>query len=140
MNRTRDRFEGPGAVVDIRGVTRRFGAKVALDDVSLTVPAGSVLGLVGENGAGKTTLIKHVLGLLRAESGTVRVFGRDPVGDPVGVLSRIGYLSEEGELPEWMRVGELMRYAQAFYPTWDEAYAEELRGQFGLDPTARIKN
>src|SRR5690242_470430 len=130
----------PEALVEIRGLTRRFGAKVALEDVSLLLPAGSVLGLVGENGAGKTTLIRHVLGLLKAQKGTVRVFGRDPVGDPVGVLSRIGYLSEGGELPEWMRVGELMRYAQAFYPTWDEAYAEELRGQFGLDPAARIKN
>ena len=63
--------------------------------MSLAVPPGAVFGLVGENGAGKTTLIKHVLGLLKAQPGSVRVFGRDPVADPVGVLSRIGYLSEE---------------------------------------------
>jgi ABC-2 type transport system ATP-binding protein len=129
----------PGAVVEIRGVSRRFGKKLALDEVSLALPAGTVLGLVGENGAGKTTLIRHVLGLLKPQQGTVRVFGRDPVADPAGVLSRIGYLSEEGELPEWMRVHELMRYAQAFYPTWDEAYAEELRREFGLEPNARLK-
>jgi ABC-2 type transport system ATP-binding protein len=127
-------------VIEIRGVTRRFGTKVALDNVSLTVPAGSVMGLVGENGAGKTTLIKHVLGLLKAQSGSVRVFGRDPVADPVGVLSRIGYLSEEGELPGWMRVHELMRYARAFYPTWDPGYAEQLRQEFGLDLKAVVKN
>jgi ABC-2 type transport system ATP-binding protein len=126
-------------VVEIRGVSRRFGKKVALENVSLAVPAGSVLGLVGENGAGKTTLIRHVLGLLKPQQGTVRVFGRDPVTDPVGVLSRIGYLSEEGELPEWMRVHELMRYSQAFYPTWDEAYAEQLRREFGLELNARLK-
>jgi ABC-2 type transport system ATP-binding protein len=93
-----------------------------------------VFGLVGENGAGKTTLIKHVLGLLKAQLGTVRVFDRDPVADPVGVLGRIGCLSEDRDLPDWMRVEELMRYTQAFYPTWDEAYAEDLRRQFELDP------
>src|SRR5215468_3337065 len=91
-------------VIDIQGVTRRFGAEAALDDVCLSVPRGCVFGLVGVNGSGKTTLIKHVLGLLRAESGSVRVFGRDPVADPVGVLAQVGYLSEENDLPGWMRV------------------------------------
>jgi ABC-2 type transport system ATP-binding protein len=127
-------------VIEIADLTRRYGAKTALDRVSLSVPAGSVVGLVGENGAGKTTLIKHILGLLKAQSGSVRVFGRDPVADPVGVLARVGYLSEEGDLPVWMRVDELLRYAEAFYPTWDAAYAEALRCEFGLDPNARLKN
>jgi ABC-2 type transport system ATP-binding protein len=95
---------------------------------------------VGENGAGKTTLIKHVLGLLRAQAGTVRVFGKDPTAEPEAVLARIGYLSEEADLPTWMRVRELLRYAEAFYPTWDCGYAEELRAEFGLDPNARLKN
>ena len=120
-------------------VSRRFGDKLALDDVSFRVPAGSVVGLVGENGAGKTTLIKHILGLLKAQSGSVRVFGLDPVADPVGVLSRIGYLSEEPDMPGWMRVHELIRYVAAFYPTWDHDYAEQLRREFGLDPNAKVK-
>src|ERR1044071_4086078 len=106
----------------ITHLSRAFGKKRALDDVSLTVPRGVVFGLVGENGAGKTTLIKHLLGLLKAQSGSVRVFGRDPVRDPVGVLSRVGYLSEDRDLPEWMRVGELIRYLKAFYPGWDDAF------------------
>src|SRR6058998_1476938 len=121
------------AAIEIKGVTRRFGSRLALDDVSLTVGRGVVFGLVGENGAGKTTLIKHILGLLKPQSGSVRVFGLDPVVDPVGVLSRAGYLSEQRELPLWMRVEELLRYTQSFYPTWDTAYAERLRGQFGLE-------
>src|SRR4051794_30125780 len=112
------------AVVDVRGVTRRYGAKLALDDVIFRVPAGSVVGLVGENGAGKTTLIKHVLGLLKAQAGLVRVFGLDPVAEPVRVLSQIGYLAEEPDLPGWMRVGELLRYVAAFYAAWDHGYAE----------------
>jgi ABC-type multidrug transport system ATPase subunit len=126
-------------VVSISGVTRRFGSKTALAEVSLSLPRGAVYGLVGANGAGKTTLIRHILGLLRAESGAVRVFGLDPVADPVGVLSRIGYLSEENDLPGWMRVDELVRYSRAFYPSWDDAYAAELRRAFALDASAKVK-
>ena len=127
------------SVIAVSALTRRFGATTALQSVSLSVPRGGVYGLVGANGAGKTTLIKHILGLLRAESGSVRIFGRDPVAEPVAVLSRIGYLSEENDLPGWMRVDELIRYQRAFYPGWDDAYAEELRHAFALDPTAKVK-
>ena len=127
------------SVIDVSELTRHFGAKTALAAVSLSFPRGAVYGLVGANGAGKTTLIKHILGLLRAESGTVRVFGLDPVADPVGVLSRIGYLSEENDLPAWMRVDELIRYSRAFYPAWDDLYAEELRRAFELEPSAKIR-
>ncbi|MCI0748095.1 MAG: ABC transporter ATP-binding protein [Verrucomicrobia subdivision 3 bacterium] len=126
-------------VIEIRGVTRRFGSKRALDDVTLCLPRGIVFGLVGENGAGKTTLIKHVLGLLRPQSGSVRVFGLDPVANPKPVLGKIGYLSENRDLPGWMRVDELLRYTQSFYPSWDPAYAEELRSEFSLEPAARVK-
>jgi ABC-2 type transport system ATP-binding protein len=128
------------SVIVVSELTRRFGATTALDAVSLSLPRGAVYGLVGANGAGKTTLIKHVLGLLRAERGAVRVFGLNPVADPVGVLSRIGYLSEENDLPGWMRLDELIRYTSAFYPKWDDDYAEELRRAFALDPAAKIKD
>ena len=127
------------AVVDINGLSRAFGSKTALHDVTFRATAGQVHGLVGANGAGKTTFIKHVLGLLRATSGSVRVFGLDPVRDPVGVLSRVGYLSEEHDLPEWMRVDELMGYTQAYHPSWDAKYARELLDTFALDPTKKIK-
>src|SRR5256714_1962603 len=127
-------------VIDVNSLTRRFDSKTALDAVTLSIPRGAVYGLVGANGAGKTTLIKHILGLLRAQSGSVRVFGLDPVADPVSVLSRTGYLSEENDLPGWMRVDELIRYSRAFHPGWDDDYAAELRESFALDPAAKIKN
>jgi ABC-2 type transport system ATP-binding protein len=127
------------SAITVSDLTRRYGAKTALNGVGVSVARGTVHGLVGANGAGKTTLIKHVMGLLRAESGSVRVLGRDPVADPVGVLSRIGYLSEENDLPPWMRIEELIRYSRAFYPGWDDAYAEELRQTFALDAAAKIK-
>ena len=130
---------GVPGIIEISQLTRLFGSRTALDSVSLSLPRGAVYGLVGANGAGKTTLIRHILGLLRAESGSVRVFGLDPVADPVGVLSRMGYLSEENDLPGWMRVDELLRYTRAFYPRWDDLYAEELRRAFDLDASAQIK-
>ena len=127
------------AVIAVAGLSRHFKARAALAEVSLYVPRGCVFGLVGENGAGKTTLIKHLLGLLRAESGTVRVFGLDPIAHTVEVLGRVGYLSENRDLPAWMRVDEVLRYTAGFYPQWDSRYAEALRRQFGLNLSTRVR-
>ncbi len=126
--------------VDIQGLSRHFGKKQVLQDIDLVVPRGGVLGLVGENGAGKTTLLKHILGLCKAQRGSVRVFGLEPMTHPKKVLSRIGYLSEDREMPEWMRIGELMNYTRAFYPNWDPTFADALLETFSLDPDQRIKH
>src|SRR5262245_8069045 len=120
------------SVVRLQNVSRRFGRMQALSEVSLDVPQGVVFGLVGRNGAGKTTLIRHVMGLLRAAQGSVSVFGLDPVSYPTQVLAQIGYLSEGNELPEWMSVRELMNFTRAYYPTWDEKYAQSLRQTFEI--------
>lgn len=130
--------EGGRAVAEVSGLSRQFGNTVALDGISLQVQPGLVYGLVGANGSGKTTLLNHLLGLLRAEQGSVRVFDLDPVQNPVEVLSRIGYLSEDRDMPEWMRVGELMRLTAGYYPNWDDAYASELISTFSLDASKQI--
>ncbi len=83
----------PELVLDIHGLTRRFGDRVAVDDLSLAVPAGSVCGLVGPNGAGKTTTIRLLLGLLRPDSGEGTVLGL-PITDPAAYLPRVGALIE----------------------------------------------
>ncbi len=86
MKSTLIKFPSPSsaeAIIAVSGLSRQFGTKKALNEVSIFVPRGSVLGFVGENGAGKTTLIKHLLGSLKAMTGSVRVFGLDPVLDPV---------------------------------------------------------
>ncbi|MFC1781730.1 ABC transporter ATP-binding protein [Planctomycetota bacterium] len=127
-------------VIEVQGLSRRFGNKTALSDIDVKVPRGVVLGLVGENGAGKTTIIKHLLGLLKAQTGKVSVFGKSPVKDPVGVLGRIGYLSENREMPGWMRINEYIHYTQAFYPGWDKKYEQELLQEFKLDSIQMIKH
>jgi ABC-2 type transport system ATP-binding protein len=133
------RAEMDSAVIEICDLSRQFGATPALKNVTLTVPRGVVFGLVGTNGAGKTTLIKHMMGLLKPQRGSVSVFGSNPVTNPTAVLSRVGYLSELNELPEWMSVHELVRFTRAFYPAWDESYAESLRRTFELDDTRLVQ-
>lgn len=127
-------------VIDIRHLSRSFGKTEALRDVSLEVPQGGVFGLVGSNGAGKTTLIKHILGSHYAQSGTVSVFGLDPVAEPVKVLGRIGYMSEDRDIPNWMRVGEIIDFTRSFYPAWDNHYAAELVELFELDTKQKIRH
>ena len=127
-------------MVSVKNLSCKFGKKVALDNLSFEIRQGRVFGLVGENGAGKTTLMKHILGSLSPRNGEVRVMGIDPTYDPPAVLSQIGYLSEDRDLPQWMRVRELMRYTAAFYPDWDSDYAEEMREQFRLRPEAKVRS
>jgi ABC-2 type transport system ATP-binding protein len=125
-------------ILDIRNLSRYFGSRAALHDVTMQIPRGKVFGVIGENGAGKTTLIKHILGLLKAKQGSVSVFGMDPVQQPRQVLSRIGYLSEQPDYPEWMTVTQFTTYMAAFYKTWDHRYATELLDMMNVDPAKRI--
>lgn len=80
--------------IEISGLSKRFGRKAALQDISLSLQAGEVLGLLGPNGAGKSTLISILAGLLRVDSGTVRVLGRDPWAQHVALAPRVGVLLE----------------------------------------------
>lgn len=126
-------------VAQITDLHRSFEGKPALQGVTLDIPRGAVLGLVGENGAGKTTLLNHLLGLLRPNSGRVSVFGLNPVQEPAEVLGRIGYLSESRDLPAWMRIDQYMNYQRGFYPNWNQTHADELVNMFELDRTQRLK-
>ena len=126
-------------IVDVKDLCRTFGQTEALQNVTLTVRPGQVYGLVGENGAGKTTLLKHLLGLLKPTSGTVQVFGMDPVANPAQVLSQIGFLSEDRDLPMWMRIDQVLHYYGGFFASWDSEYAQELLSTFDLKAEQRLK-
>ena len=118
--------------VEVEQLSRRFRGQVALEDVSLQIPVGSIFGLVGLNGAGKTTLLRHLVGAYRPQRGRVTVLGDDPVAHPEVVLKRVGYLTEVDSLPLWMRVGDLIDFTRAIYPTWDEHFARRLCDSFAL--------
>jgi ABC-2 type transport system ATP-binding protein len=96
-----------GGLLELDGLTRRFGPVVALDDLSFTVPAGQVMGFLGPNGAGKTTTMRAVFGLTDLEAGTVR-WNHAPVGQ--AERRRFGYMPEERGLYPSMLVGEQLEY------------------------------
>ncbi|MFP6582610.1 MAG: ATP-binding cassette domain-containing protein [Candidatus Hydrogenedentota bacterium] len=106
-------------VIEMENVVRFFGATPAVRGLSLSVPKGSVYGLLGENGSGKTTSIKMMMGALIPNEGTVRVFGVDPVGMPQETRSCIAYIADEMALPNWMRLGEAMELHASYFEQWD---------------------
>lgn len=109
------------SAIETRSLSRSFGKTQALAPLDLAIPRGAIFALVGHNGAGKTTLIKLLMNILRPTSGSAAVLGM-PSEELTGpAFTRIGYVSENQELPEWMTVQGFMDYLRPFYPTWDVA-------------------
>jgi len=120
-------------------LTKRFGRVAAVDCVSLNVPEGALYALVGQNGAGKTTTIKVLMNLICATQGSATVLGTDSQHIRGKSFTQIGYVSENQEIPEWMRVGSLLEYLRGFYPTWDSTLEQSLVRQFDLPLDRKIK-
>jgi ABC-2 type transport system ATP-binding protein len=119
---------------------KKFRRVTALNGLNLDVPAGTIYALVGPNGAGKTTAIKILMNILRSSSGRAEVLGLDSTRIAGPALASIGYVSENQELPEWMRVGNFLAYLRPFYPTWDRDLELELVRQFDLPLDRKLKN
>jgi len=121
-------------------LVKRFGRTVALDRVSVEVPEGAIYALVGPNGAGKTTLIKVLMNIFCPTAGTAQVLGVDSRRVAADVFCQIGYVSENQQMPDWMRVGEMLRYYRTFYPTWDRELEAQLVRQFELPLARKLKH
>lgn len=126
-------------VVEVRGLTYKYGSRPALRDLSLDVPEGAIFALLGPNGSGKTTLLQILMGLRRAQTGNVSVLGRDVATLTAADRASIGYIAEGQSLPRWMRLEQLEAYLAPLYPTWDPTLARSLRERFELDPARKIK-
>jgi ABC-2 type transport system ATP-binding protein len=127
------------AMLCMRGVNKKYPGRTVLGGLDLTVPAGSVVGLLGKNGAGKTTLIKCALGLIRPQAGEITL-----LGEPVWELSaeakaRLGYVPQTAQLYPWMKIDQLIRYTASFYARWNHDLSSRLIREWELDPYQRIQ-
>jgi len=124
-------------VIDVRGLVKSFGTTLVLDELALEVVPGEVHGLLGPNGAGKTTTLRILLGLLRADAGTVRVLGGDPWHDAAALHRRLAYVP--GDVTLWPNLtgGEVIDMLGRMRGGLDRARRDDLIARFDLDPTKK---
>ena len=126
-------------VIRTRGLTRYFGRKAALKNLTLDVPRGQVTALVGRNGAGKTTLIRMLLGLLPPTRGRSELLGCDSQSLTPQVRTRVGYLAEGHFLWRWMRVRDVARWQRETFPRWDQSLFNAILRFFAVEPQDRVR-
>ena len=128
------------AIIQTRELSRRFGRTEAVKSLSLDVPRGSIFALMGPNGAGKTTTIKMLLNMIRPTGGRATVLGTESTRLGPSEFTRIGYISENQELPDWMSVQDLIDFCRPMYPSWDQDLCRQLTRQFDLPLSQKIKS
>jgi ABC-2 type transport system ATP-binding protein len=124
-------------VIRTHALTKYFGRKCAVDQVTFAVPRGSVFALLGRNGSGKTTLIRMLLGQLEPTRGSANILGDDCSRIGVATLGRIAYVAEGHPLFDWMRIADLESFQKPFYPSWNARVFKTVVDHFGLDPKSR---
>lgn len=125
-------------MIEVRNVIKEFDGFRALDNLSMTVPTGSVYGLVGPNGAGKSTIIRHLTGIYRQDSGEILVDGV-PVFETPEVKSRIAYIPDEIFYYANASIREMMDFYRSIYPHFDAERFKKLADVFGLDPKRQMR-
>jgi ABC-2 type transport system ATP-binding protein len=123
--------------IQTHDLTKAYRTTTALHPLTLDVPRGAVFALVGHNGAGKTTLIKILMNMIRPTSGSATILDRPTLTLTGEDFTRIGYASENQELPDWMTVRQFLAYLKGFYPTWEDT---ELVAQLELPLDRKLKH
>ncbi len=128
------------SVIQTTGLTRYFGRKAAVYELDLTVPRGGIFALLGRNGSGKTTTIRMLLGLLEPSRGDATVLGHPSRRLSPEVRARIGYLTEEHQLYNWMTVQQCRDFQSPFYPRWNDKVFRGIIDHFNLRAGAKVKD
>jgi ABC-2 type transport system ATP-binding protein len=126
------------AVISARGLTKRYGKSVAVDNLSFEIPAGRIIGLIGPNGSGKTTTLKAALGLIPFE-GELKVLGLDPRTQRDQLMEQVCFIADVAVLPRWLRVSEAVDFVAGVHPKFDRATAERYLANTKLKPSMKVK-
>jgi ABC-2 type transport system ATP-binding protein len=124
------------AVLESRGLTKRYGRREALTDCNVSIPAGRVVGLVGPNGAGKSTLLQLAVGLLAPTAGTIEVLNARPAAGP-RQLARVGYVAQDTPIYAGLSIADHLDFGAHTNPGWDARLATDRISRLGLDPTQK---
>jgi ABC-2 type transport system ATP-binding protein len=127
-------------VIDVKKLHVAYQANQVLDDVSLVIPAGAVVGIVGRNGAGKSTLLRCLMGIAAPTSGRATLFGQDTLKLTDAVREKIGYVPQISDHIDWLTVWNQVCLIGRFYPTWQESYAKQLCQDLELALDVKVKN
>jgi len=126
------------AVVQARGLSKRFGTNVALDNVNLNIEAGRIVGLVGPNGAGKTTALKAILGLAEFD-GELSVLGLNPRTQRTELMQHVCFIADVAVLPRWMRVSEAVDFVGGVHPRFSREKCLAFLARTKIQPTQRVR-
>jgi ABC-2 type transport system ATP-binding protein len=126
------------AVISAKGLTKRYGKQLAVDNVSFDIPAGRIIGLIGPNGSGKTTTLKAVLGLIPFE-GHLQVLGLDPSTQRDELMQNVCFIADVAILPRWLRVRDAVDFVAGVHPKFDRAKAERYLAHTKLTPSMKVK-
>ena len=126
------------AALQLEHVSKSFPYFV-LDDLSLTLPQGQIMGFIGANGAGKSTTMRLLMGFLQADKGSIQVLGHAMPKEQVAAKWNVGYFSDDMRLYEGVSLQWYMDYYRSIFPRWDGTYASKLLQQFGLIAEQKIK-
>ena len=126
------------AIIEARGLTKRYGDTPVLRGINLNVQPGRIVGLIGPNGAGKTTAIKAILGLT-AFDGELKVLGRDPRTERNELMNEVCFIADVAVLPRWMKVSQALDFVAGVHPRFDRKRAEEFLARTDIRPEKRVR-
>lgn len=127
------------AVMSARGLSKRYGKHIALDNIDFDIPAGRIVGLIGPNGSGKTTTLKAALGLIPFE-GNLTVLGHDPRTERDALMQDVCFIADVAILPRWLKVGDAIDFVAGVHPRFDRKKAERYLAITKLKPEMKVRS